>query len=44
MSKYIQQQIVENLKNFDTFRIEEVLDFVEFIQHKHTPPPRSECN
>jgi hypothetical protein len=28
------QKIIKNLRNLDTFQLEEVLDFVEFIQHK----------
>ncbi len=34
MDAKIQQRIIESLQNLDSFRLSEVLDFVEFIHHK----------
>ena len=34
MDTQIQQRIIESLQNLDSFRLSEVLDFVEFIHHK----------
>jgi len=34
MDTQIQQKIIESLQNLDSFRLSEVLDFVEFIDHK----------